>query len=149
MQLIFAASEILRMPITKILREAVLECLQSLYNKKFTGDDFQVSQTKPEFDGDYTVVLFSLVKSLKKSPEVLGKELGDTLTEKHSFIFSNYNIIKGFLNLTVIDTFLLEFLEKNHTDEEFGKQESNGKKIMVEYSSPNTNKPLAPWPFKE
>jgi arginyl-tRNA synthetase len=130
------------MPVTKLLQEAVLKSLQSLFGQKFTGNDFQVSQTKPEFEGDYTIVLFSLVKNLKRSPEELGKELGDELIKKHSLVFSNYNIIKGFLNLTVSDKYLLEFLQKNYADEGFGKQQWNGKRIMVEYSSPNTNKPL-------
>jgi arginyl-tRNA synthetase len=125
-----------------MLQKAAIESLQSLYKQPFTEKNFQVSQTKPEFEGNYTVVLFSLVKSLKKSPEVLGKELGYELIKSHSQVFSKYNIIKGFLNLTVTDNYLFELLAKNHNDECFGKHEMKGKRIMVEYSSPNTNKPL-------
>jgi arginyl-tRNA synthetase len=130
------------MTITKVLKDAVSASLQVLYDQQFSPADFQVNHTKPEFDGDYTVVLFSLVKKIKKSPEVLGKELGDELVKNYADIFSQYNIIKGFLNLTVSEKYLLEFLNNNYQAKAFGKQPSNGKKVMVEYSSPNTNKPL-------
>lgn len=130
------------MTIIQTLQKAAIESLQSLYNQSFTEKDFQVSQTKPEFEGNYTVVLFSLVKSLRKSQEVLGNELGEKLIKDHSKVFSKYNVIKGFLNLTVTDDYLLNLLNKNYNDVCFGKHEMNGKRIMVEYSSPNTNKPL-------
>ncbi|HEY8688955.1 MAG TPA: arginine--tRNA ligase, partial [Chitinophagaceae bacterium] len=130
------------MTIIQTLQNAVVESLQSLYDKPFTEKDFQVSQTKPEFEGNYTIVLFSLVKNLKRSPEVLGNELGEKLIRDHQHIFSKYNIIKGFLNLTIPDNYLFDLLNKNYNDICFGKHEKNGKKIMVEYSSPNTNKPL-------
>lgn len=130
------------MTIIQTLQKAAAESLQSLYNQPFTEKDFQVSQTKPEFEGNYTVVLFSLVKSLKKSPEMLGNELGEKLITDHPAVFSKYNIIKGFLNLTITDNYLYDLLKKNYNDVCFGKQEMNGKRIMVEYSSPNTNKPI-------
>ena len=130
------------MTIIQTLQKAAAESLQSLYNQPFTEKEFQVNQTKPEFEGNYTVVLFSLVKSLKKSPEVLGNELGEKLTNDHPGVFSKYNVIKGFLNLTIADNYLLGLLNKNYNDICFGKYEMNGKRIMVEYSSPNTNKPL-------
>ncbi|MGI8582650.1 MAG: arginine--tRNA ligase [Chitinophagaceae bacterium] len=130
------------MTIIQTLQKAVTESLQSLFNQPFTEKDFQVSQTKPEFEGNYTVVLFSLVKNLKISPEILGNELGGELIKNHSLVFSKYNIIKGFLNLTITDNYLLNLLDKNYNDICFGKYANNGKRIMVEYSSPNTNKPL-------
>ena len=130
------------MSITKKIQETAVKSLTHLYKQEFSEKDFQVSQTKPEFEGNYTIVLFSLVKSLKRSPEVLGKELGDELIKNHSHVFSKYNIIKGFLNLTITDDYLFDLLNKNYNDVCFGKHKMNGKKIMVEYSSPNTNKPL-------
>jgi len=130
------------MSIVKNLQEAAVQSLTALYEQIFTEKDFQVSQTKPEFEGNYTIVLFSLVKNLKRSPEVLGNELGEKLIRDHQHIFSKYNIIKGFLNLTIPDNYLFDLLNKNYNDICFGKHEMNGKKIMVEYSSPNTNKPL-------
>ncbi len=119
------------MSILNVLQEATVQSLTVLYDQSFTEKDFQVSQTKPEFEGNYTIVLFSLVKSLKKSPEVLGKEIGDVLIKNHSHIFSNYNIIKGFLNLTITDSHLLHLLNENYSDVCFGKHKINGKKIMV------------------
>ncbi len=130
------------MSITKKIQESAVESLTHLYEQEFNEKDFQVSQTNPEFEGDYTIVLFSLIKNLKKSPDVIGKELGDYIVKNYSLLFSKYNIIKGFLNLTVTDNYWFDLLNKNYNDVCFGKHAMNGKKIMVEYSSPNTNKPL-------
>ena len=130
------------MSIAKKLQESTVESLTTLFNQAFTEKDFQVNATKPEFEGDYTVVLFSLVKSLKLSPDAIGNQLGEHLIKNYPDLFTAYNIIKGFLNLTVADTYWMEVLQKNYNDSCFGKKALNGKKVMVEYSSPNTNKPL-------
>ena len=130
------------MSIIETLQNLTKKALESLYNQPFTEKDFQVSETKPEFEGDYTIVLFSLIKSLKKSPEVLGNELGQYLVDHHNNIFTGFNIIKGFLNLSFTKDYLIEFLNNNYNNSSFGKKDLNGKKVMVEYSSPNTNKPL-------
>ncbi len=116
--------------------------MPALFDQSFTEKDFQVNQTKPEFEGDYTVVMFSLVKSLKLSPDAIGNQLGEHLTKNYPHLFTKFNIIKGFLNLTVADDYWMELLNKNYNDICYGKKEMNGKKVMVEYSSPNTNKPL-------
>ena len=121
---------------------SAIKSLSQLYGQAFSENDFQLNETKPEFEGDYTIVLFVLVKTLKKSPEVLGKELGEQILKDHPDFFSGYNVIKGFLNLTIDDQQLTSLLEENYTDENFGKKEPNHQKVMVEYSSPNTNKPL-------
>jgi arginyl-tRNA synthetase len=113
-----------------------------LYGITFSEKDFQVNTTKPEFEGDYTIVLFSLIKSLKMSPDALGNQLGEKLVADHADLFGNYNIIKGFLNLEIKPNVLLEMLNKHYQDPCFGKAPMNGQKVMVEYSSPNTNKPL-------
>ncbi|MEO6330342.1 MAG: arginine--tRNA ligase [Ginsengibacter sp.] len=128
--------------IIETLKNAVVESLLALYTQSFTHKDFQVSETKPEFEGDYTVVLFSLIKNLKKSPAVLGSELGEHIIKNNESIFYKYNVIKGFLNITVTDEYLSGILQKNYNNKSFGKKSGNGKKVMVEYSSPNTNKPL-------
>ncbi|MEI7735278.1 MAG: arginine--tRNA ligase [Ferruginibacter sp.] len=130
------------MSIAKRLQESTVESLTTLFNQAFTEKDFQVNATKPEFEGDYTVVLFSLVKSLKLSPDAIGNQLGEHLVKNYPDLFTAYNIIKGFLNLTVSDSYWMEVLQKNYNDSCFGKKALNGKKVMVEYSSPNTNKPL-------
>lgn len=124
------------------IQAAVIEGLKHLYNQDFTDKDFQVNQTKPEFEGDYTVVLFSLLKKTGQPPQLLGNSLGKLLLERHATLFSKYNIIKGFLNFTIADNYWMNFLAANHNDICYGKQALNGKKVMVEYSSPNTNKPL-------
>jgi arginyl-tRNA synthetase len=130
------------MNIVSVIQQAVIKSLQSIYSQDFTEKDFQINQTKPEFEGDYTVVLFSLVKSLKTSPDAIGNELGNHLVSQENSLFAAFNIIKGFLNLTVKDEFWITLLDKNYNDICFGKHPMNGQKVMVEYSSPNTNKPL-------
>ncbi len=130
------------MSIVSSIQQSVIKALSELYNQPFTEKDFQINQTKPEFEGDYTVVMFSLVKSLKLSPDAIGNALGENLINNETAFFTKFNIIKGFLNLTVADDYWTGLLLKNHNDVCYGKKEMNGKKVMVEYSSPNTNKPL-------
>ena len=130
------------MSIVNSLQKSTIESLSALYNQPFTDKDFQINQTKPEFEGDYTVVMFSLVKSLKLAPDAIGNQLGEHLVKNYPELFTAYNIIKGFLNLTVADAYWQDLLNKNYNDICYGKKEMNGKKVMVEYASPNTNKPL-------
>ena len=130
------------MLIVQSLQESTIKSLSALFNQAFSEKDFQVNQTKPEFEGDYTVVMFSLVKSLRLSPEAIGNQLGEHLVQNYPHLFSGFNIIKGFLNLTVTDSYWTGLLLQHYNDICFGKKEMNGKKVMVEYSSPNTNKPL-------
>jgi arginyl-tRNA synthetase len=125
-----------------IIKEKAIEAINELYGITFSEKDFQVNTTKPEFEGDYTIVLFSLIKSLKMSPDALGNQLGEKLVADHADLFGNFNIIKGFLNLEIKPNVLLEMLNKHYQDPCFGKAPMNGQKVMVEYSSPNTNKPL-------
>ncbi len=108
---------------------------------KVTDEDILVNETKPEFTGDYTVVLFPFVKSLRQNPAVLGKTLGDHLVNSNT-IFSAHETVAGFLNLTITDAYLASFLNATYTDPDFGRSAANGHKVMIEYSSPNTNKPL-------
>jgi arginyl-tRNA synthetase len=124
------------------IQQKVTAALSTIYNQVFNEKDFQINLTKPEFTGDYTVVMFALVKSLKLSPDAIGNQLGEYLTVNYPDFFTRFNIIKGFLNLTIADAYWLELLQKNHNNNAYGRKESNGKKVMVEYSSPNTNKPL-------
>ena len=130
------------MSIAQELQKAVIKSLSDLYNITFSEADFQVNQTKEEFEGDYTVVLFSLLKKTGQNPAALGEQLGTALVNGHPHLFTGYNIIKGFLNLHVSDQFWLQTLQENYKNEHYGIFPANGKKVMVEYSSPNTNKPL-------
>lgn len=130
------------MSVISIIQSAVISALENTFQQTLSSKDFQVNKTKPEFEGDYTVVLFNLLKPLKQSPDALGKKLGDELLQANPTLFSAYNIIKGFLNLTITDKYWENILNSNYADTNFGKKEKQGKKIVVEYSSPNTNKPL-------
>jgi arginyl-tRNA synthetase len=130
------------MAIAALLKGTVTASLTQLYQQPFSENDFQVNQTKPEFEGDYTIVLFSLIKKLKKSPDAAGNELGSYLTNTYPHLFSGYNIIKGFLNLTIAEIYWLNTLEENYANILYGHLPSKAERVMVEYSSPNTNKPL-------
>lgn len=130
------------MDIISQIKEKTLQAIREAYQYSIEAKDILINETKPEFEGDYTVVLFSFVKNLKKSPEALGSELGRILTGKNSNLFSGFNVIKGFLNLSVADEYWIAFLRNSYAIKDFGQKEKTGKKVMVEYSSPNTNKPL-------
>jgi arginyl-tRNA synthetase len=124
------------------IKVAAAAALQHLYpSVTVTDADILVNETKPEFNGDYTVVLFPFVKSLRQNPATLGQQLGTHLVASNT-LFTAYEVIAGFLNLTIADDVLQHFLSKYYTSPEWATAAKNGKKIMVEYSSPNTNKPL-------
>jgi len=130
------------MSIVKQIKPLVTKALKELYNFDIDENDLTINTTKPEFEGDYTLVLFSLVKSIKKSPEQIGKDLGEHLTGQHGTLFHYHNVIKGFLNLTISNDYWVNFLQTNFLATQFGTKPSNGIRVIVEYSSPNTNKPL-------
>jgi len=124
------------------VKSATAKAINTLYKTSLTDQDILVNATKPEFEGDYTVVLFALIKQLKKSPEILGKEIGTYLVENNVELFSGFNVIKGFLNLSVADGYWAHFLHHQFTNTQFGILPATAGKVMIEYSSPNTNKPL-------
>lgn len=124
------------------IKEVTAEAIKRLYTIDIQPNDVLVNATKPEFEGDYTVVLFAFIKQLKKSPDALGAELGQAIVSAHPDLFSGFNVIKGFLNLSVSDRYWLPFIQDNYAAQDFGYAKPNGQKVMVEYSSPNTNKPL-------
>ena len=130
------------MRIVPRIQEAVSNEIRNLYQVNLQSADIQVSETKPDFEGDYTVVLFALTKPLKKAPDKIGNELGEKLVATNPQLFVSFNVIKGFLNLSISDRYWNDFLYSNYFTESFGFRERSEKRIMVEYSSPNTNKPL-------
>ena len=130
------------MSIVNTIQKNTAAALSFLYNHTYTEKDFQVNKTKPEFEGDYTIVMFGLMKTLRIDPEVIGDALGGYLVSNHHELFQSFNIIKGFLNLSVTESFWTNLLQENYKNPAFGRKEKNGKKVMVEYASPNTNKPL-------
>jgi len=100
-----------------------------------------VNQTKPEFKGEYTIVLFPFLKLLRTKPDLLGNQLGAYLVEKTP-LFTGFEIVSGFLNMSVKDSFWTNFLQNHFNDPHFGEKPKHDRRVMVEYSSPNTNKPL-------
>jgi arginyl-tRNA synthetase len=130
------------MGIVPVIQAVVSTEIRNMYQFDLASENIQVSETKPDFEGDYTVVLFALTKSLKKSPEVLARELGEKIINSNPHLFSSFNVIKGFLNISISDRYWLEFLHENHSAEFYGFRKPGAGKVMVEYSSPNTNKPL-------
>ncbi|MFI5151713.1 MAG: arginine--tRNA ligase [Chitinophagales bacterium] len=130
------------MDIVSQLRDSVQKILKDHYHAEVPLEGILVSETKPEFEGDYTVVLFSFVKQIKKSPEVLGSVLGQALQKSVPNLVQEFNVIRGFLNLRLVDKALIDFLLREFSNRQFGSKPWSGKKIILEYSSPNTNKPL-------
>src|ERR1700759_1903286 len=110
------------------IKLAVQTVLAEKYNYQVDTDDILVNETKPEFSGDYTVVLFSFSKILKTSPDKLGHELGEALLIEKSNGIAGYNVIKGFLNLVLADFILKDFLNSKYDQPSFGKQPSTGKR---------------------
>ena len=130
------------MTIASQIKAAAEDALKHLYpDVEIPVSSISVNQTKPEFTGDYTLVLFPFVKLLRQKPDVLGNQLGEYLVAKCS-LFSGYDIVSGFLNLTIKDTYWLNFLQNHFNDAQFGEKPKQDKRVMIEYSSPNTNKPL-------
>jgi arginyl-tRNA synthetase len=130
------------MDIINQIKAATLQVLSTNYQFFPENGDIPINETKPEFEGDYTVVLFSLVKPLRRSPEALGLELGQALVGAHPELLSGFNVIKGFLNLTIADSRWLTFLAESYDRADFGRRPASERTVMIEYSSPNTNKPL-------
>lgn len=130
------------MSLAATIKEAAAKAIREVYATEVSAEAITINQTKPEFDGDYTLVLFTLVKQLRKSPEALGGELGEALVKANPPLFTAFNVIKGFLNLTVADAFFVGHLQENAGKQPLLHLPPTGKKVMVEYSSPNTNKPL-------
>ena len=130
------------MSTVSFLKQITCKAIFELYQIELLEKDIQINETKPEFEGDYTIVLFSLIKLLKKSPEVLGNEIGDYLKQNNTSEISDFNIIKGFLNITITNNYWLHFLQTNYNSVLLKDTNQQAKKVMVEYASPNTNKPL-------
>ncbi|AYW37902.1 arginine--tRNA ligase [Capnocytophaga canimorsus] len=105
-------------------------------------ENIELQQTKKEFEGDITIVIFPMLRQIKGNPEQIGQQIGTFLQENVKEVES-FNVIKGFLNLVILDSYYIDFLKSIENETHFGLAQPNSQKtIMVEYSSPNTNKPL-------
>jgi arginyl-tRNA synthetase len=127
------------MTIESILKADIQKAIQAHFD--VTIEEIGLQPTKKEFEGVYTFVTFPLTKSAKKSPAEIGQIIGEDLTANSSIVDS-YNVVQGFLNINLKDKTWLELFSNIFQDPQFGKGPSNGKSVMVEFSSPNTNKPL-------
>lgn len=125
------------------LQEVIINAIESLYGQVMTAGQLSLQKTKKEFEGHYTLVVFPFLKMSKKGPEQTAQEIGEWLKANASEV-SSFNVIKGFLNLTIATTCWVDVLNEVHAAESYGitKADDNSPLVMVEYSSPNTNKPL-------
>ena len=128
------------MNIEQHFTDQIIPVLQALYGE-IDPKQVQLQKTRKEFSGDWTLVVFPFLKASRKSPEATAEEIGVALTANCPEI-NAYNVIKGFLNLSVQEAFWLERLNEITGTADLGKGAANGRTLMVEYSSPNTNKPL-------
>ena len=130
------------MTIEKMLTQQVLEAVKACYGVELTEKDVQLQETRKEFAGDLTVVVFPFTRYSRKSPEETAKELGEYLKQNIEEV-ETYNVIKGFLNVVISSAYWIEVLNDVAKEEKYGyAKEPSGKTYMIEYSSPNTNKPL-------
>lgn len=125
------------MNIKDIIEEKLSEVILNVYQLK--DINLEVQENKTEYEGDFTIVTFPLVKQLKKNPESIGVELGESLTAQTD-LFESFNVIKGFLNVKVKNQFFVDQFKS--ISEDFSNIDKKNATVMVEYSSPNTNKPL-------
>ena len=123
----------------KELRSEIQKAISSLFDLQ--TDQLQIQPTNKEFAGSHTLVCFPLTKATRKKPEDIAKAIGDYLVENSTMV-KDFNVVKGFLNITLHDKLWVQTLLDIHTHPHYGQLPSNGEEIMVEYSSPNTNKPL-------
>jgi len=123
-----------------ILLENSKEGIKQLYG--VTIDNIEIQQTRKEFEGDFTLVLFPLLKYIKANPQEIGEKLGAYLKERTPIV--GYNVVKGFLNLTIMDSYFLSIFNSILSQKDYGKipVTADAPAVIVEYSSPNTNKPL-------
>ena len=129
------------MNLQETLLEAVKHAVKNIYNIELATVEFQA--TRKEFPGDITVVVFSMLREVKGNPVQIGEKIGEYLTQEVDLV-KGFNVVKGFLNIEIHDGYFLNNFHNIFKDDTFGlvKPDPNNKAVMVEYSSPNTNKPL-------
>lgn len=125
------------------LIKAAVQAVKSLYGADVSEQQVQVQQTRKDFEGDLTLVVFPFLRLSRKSPETTAEEIGNYFVQEIDAVAS-FNVVKGFLNIVINKGQWLATLNTIHKNEQFGfkKADENSELVMVEYSSPNTNKPL-------
>ena len=127
------------MSLKQTLTHAVTQAMKALYDVELPSVEIQA--TRKEFEGELTVMVFPMLRLVKGNPVAIGEALGNYLKEQMAEV-SDFNVVKGFLNLVVSDAYYLNFFNGIKDQEHFGHASEGKDPIMVEYSSPNTNKPL-------
>ena len=132
------------MTIEEKLIAGVQEAVKALYGMEATAQQVQLQKTREEFEGHLTVVVFPFVKAARKAPDMVGNEIGQYLVEHAGDVVAKFNVVKGFLNLVISDAPWISLLNQINADPKFGFQPVTDQSplVMIEYSSPNTNKPL-------
>lgn len=129
------------MNIEQQIISSIKKAFQELFGHELSLEEIGLQPTRKEFEGTYTFVVFPYLKVTKLNPEASGSKIGEYLVA-NSGVVTGFNVVKGFLNLSVSEHSWLSVFREIYTNPAFGQQPSNGKRVMVEYSSPNTNKPL-------
>ena len=132
------------MKIEEKIQAAVQVALKSLYDADIDAKQIQIQQTRSEFEGQLTVVVFPFLRASKKGPEQTGQDLGQYLKDNLSDVVADFNVVKGFLNLVISSSSWVAVLEAINANDRFGlkAETADSPLVMIEYSSPNTNKPL-------
>ena len=130
------------MTLETILSQHVKAAIKQLYDLDATDSMIQLQKTRPEFEGNITLVVFPFVKAARKAPAQVANEIGERLMVNGEGLVAKFNAVQGFLNLVINDAFWVSQLEAIDKDENYGQQPDRNQLMMVEYSSPNTNKPL-------
>lgn len=132
------------MRIEKILQQAIVAAIKGLYDADIDASQITLQKTKKDFKGHYTLVTFPLLRISKKNPEQTSQDIGEFLAKNNPSVVVDFNVIKGFLNLSIASSVWNEMLQHINDNPEYGYQPvtDNAPLFMVEYSSPNTNKPL-------
>lgn len=123
------------------IKAELSKAFQACFEHDLPADQISLQPTRKEFEGSHTFVIFPYLKISRKKPEETGNQIGEYLKE-HSSIVERFNVVKGFLNLKLTDKLFVSTFRKIFEEEQYGQQPSNGKKVIIEFSSPNTNKPL-------
>lgn len=131
------------MSIEQNLQQSISKVLYTLYNIEANPEKIVLQSTKKEFEGDYTLVVFPFVKQARKSPEQVAGQIGEALKSQMSEV-ADFNVVKGFLNISIDNRYWIGYVAENFADKAFGTKpvDVSAKPVVVEYSSPNTNKPL-------
>jgi len=125
-----------------MIQDLVKKAVKELYDIEPSDSMIQLQKTRPEFEGNITLVVFPFVKTARKAPNIVANEIGEWLKANGEGLIAKFNAVQGFLNISIADSFWLTQLQAIAQDEHYGQQPERNQLMMIEYSSPNTNKPL-------